>query len=133
MWYLQTDTLCLITVFTVLFAAAAQLTRRFGKGRRLTPFLIVFDLALLAFVSEKLAVFYTVYTCISYGLILLLSRAGRGRKLLFVSFCVLDILPLLYARSDTLGLALPMWVTLIGFAYNMLKAIDGLFYVYYAK
>lgn len=131
MWYLQTDTLCLITVFTVLFAAAARLARR--ANRNLTPFLILFDLALLAFVSEKLALFYTAYACVSYGLILLLSHAKRGRRPLFAVFCVLDILPLLYVRSGALGLALPMWVTLIGFAYNMLKAIDGLFYVYYAE
>ena len=133
MWYLQTDTLLLLAGFTAAFAAASALCRRFRPGWRLMPVLLVFGLGLLLYVSAKLAAFYAVYTAVSYLLVRLLSRAGRGRRALFVVFCLADILPLVYVRSAAFGLALPMWVTLIGFAYNMLKAVDGLFYVYYAK
>lgn len=132
MWYLQTDTLILIAAFTVVIAAAGWLLRKFRPEWNLAPALIIFDLALLLYVSEKLTAFYIAYTCVSYALIWLLLRVKRGRRLLFVAFCVLDILPLFYARSAAFGISLPMWVTLIGFAYNMLKAVDGLFYVYYS-
>lgn len=132
MWYLQIDTLLLIVVFTALIAAAGILCRRFRPAWNLAPALLVFDLALLLYVSARLAVFYAAYACFSYALLWLLSRAKRRRKALFIAFCALDVLPLIYARSAAFGVSLPMWVTLIGFAYNMLKAIDGLFYVYYA-
>lgn len=131
MWYLQTNTLFLIVVFTILIAAAGGLCRKFRPKWNPAPALILFDLALLFYVSEKLTIFYAVYSCFSYALIWLLYHAKQRRKPLFVVFCILDILPLIYARSAVFGLSLPMWVTLIGFAYNMLKAIDGLFYVYY--
>ena len=133
MWYLTTNTLLLMVGFSALYAIAGALCRRFGPGWNLSPFLILFDLALLVYVSEKLAAFYLAYTAFSYLLIRLLRRAERGRGALFAVFCLLDILPLLYVRSAAFGLALPMWVTLIGFAYNMLKAVDGLYYVYFTK
>lgn len=131
MWYLTTDTLGIIAGFTALYALAVAICRTRRADCNFTPFLLLFDLALLFYVSEKLTAFYVLYTIVSYAFIKLLSRAGKGRRALFVIFCLLDIMPLVYVRSAAFGLSLPVWVTLIGFAYNMLKAVDGLFYVYY--
>lgn len=133
MWYLQTDTLLLITGFTVLYALVSAICRRLCSMLNLTPAIIIFDLGLLFYVSEKLALFYIIYSVLSYALIKLLTKAKRWRKALFVIFCLLDIIPLIYVRSAAFGISLPIWVTLIGFAYNMLKAVDGLFYVYYTE
>jgi alginate O-acetyltransferase complex protein AlgI len=132
MWYLQIDTLGLMLGFSILYVLVNSVAlRKFGKN--LLPFLVIFDLFLIAYVSEKLALFYAVYALTSYGLIHLLQNAQRHRRFLFVAFCVVDIVPFLYVRTADFASALPVWVTLIGFSYNMLKALDGLFYVYYSS
>ena len=131
MWYLQIDTLGIIVGITLLYALAGHALRRFRPQWRLTPFLLVLDLGLVAYVSEKLALFYLAYAAFSYLLVWLLRRAKRRRRALFVLFCVLDVLPFFYVRLAGFLPALPIYVTLIGFAYNMLKAVDALFYVYY--
>lgn len=134
MWYLQTDTLAWILGSTLLYAAAAAILHRVSPQRRLTPFLLLFDLGLLAFVSWQLAVFYVGYTLITYAMLRVLKAArGAGlRRGLFVLFCALCALPFFYARFALMLPMLPAVFTLVGFAYNMLKAIDGIFYVYYA-
>ena len=133
MWYLQANTLLVLLCFTALYAAAGAVCRALRPGGNLSPFLLLFDLALLVYVSPKLAVFYVLYAAVSYGLISLLFRVKKLRRALFVLFILLDVLPVFYVRSAAFGIALPQWITLIGFAYNMLKAVDGLYYVYYAK
>lgn len=133
MWYLQPDTLIYLLLATTLYAlGAAALGRAAG---RLTPWLLVLDLGLLLFVSPALAGFYAVYTLASYGLIRLLALA-KGEKLrrsLFVLFCFLCASPFLFVRFAEMCPGFPPILPLIGFAYNMLKAIDGVFYVYYAE
>ena len=134
MWYLQADTLLWILGSTLLYGAAAAILGRFRPGRRLTPFLLLFDLGLLLFVSWHLAAFYAGYTLVTFALLRVL-KAARGaalRRGLFVLFCVLCAVPFLYARFALMLPLLPAVFTLVGFAYNMLKAIDAVFYVYYA-
>ena len=126
MWYLQADTLVWILGSTLLYGLAAAILHRVSPQRRLTPFLLLFDLGLLFFVSWQLALFYMGYTLVTYAMLRILKAAkGQGlRRILFVLFCALCAAPLLPF--------LPAIFTLVGFAYNMLKAIDGVFYVYYA-
>ena len=134
MWYLQTDTLGLLLAFTVLFALGACLLRKLRPAARLTPFLVLAGLALLYVTAPALAAFYVIYTALSWLLTLLLRKTPKGgffRRALFVTFCVLDVLPLFWARLGS-GLGLPVLaVALAGFSYNMLKAVDALYYAYY--
>lgn len=134
MWYLQADTLVWILASTLLYGVLAAVLGRIRPGRRLTPFLLIFDLGLLCFVSPALALFYVCYTLATFGLLRLLKAAkGNGlRRGLFVFFCLLCAAPFLYARFALMLPLLPAVFTLVGFAYNMLKAIDAVFYVYYA-
>ena len=133
MWYLQIDTLGIMLGFSVLFALAGQLLRKWKPEARLMPFLVIFDLALIAYVSEKLAAFYLAYTAGSYLLIWLLRRAERFRRPLFVLFCLIDVAPFFFYRLAPIPDGSLFYITLIGFAYNMLKAVDGLFFVYYTR
>jgi alginate O-acetyltransferase complex protein AlgI len=129
MWYLQLDTLGIMLGFSVLYVLVSTwLIRKYHRS--LGPVLVLFDLLLIAYVSEKLALFYGLYTLTSFGLICLLQRAKGHRRLLLAFFCILDLLPFFYVRGAELVPSLPLWVTLIGFSYNMLKAMDGLFYAY---
>lgn len=131
MWYLQVDTLLLTLGLALLFGLGGRLAARLSPGLRITRFLLVADLVLLAYVSPRLALFYCAYTAGSYLLIRLMHAARRGRKALFVLFCLLDAAPFFYVRAAALVPALPAFAVIAGFSYNMLKAIDGLFFTYY--
>ena len=134
MWYLQADTLVFLLGAALVYALAAAVMRRVSPGRRLTPFLLVFDLGVLCFVSPALAAFYVGYTLVTFAFLRVL-KAVRGpalRRGLFVLLCAACAAPFFYARFALLLPALPAVFTLVGFAYNMLKAIDAVFYVYSA-
>ena len=131
MWYLKVDTLLLMLAAAVGFGAANTLLGRLRPGRTLAPWLLVLDLGLLLYVDWRLMAFYVAYTLFSYLLILAIGRVRRGRKVWFVLFCLMDVAPFFYVRGAAFFPALPLWITLVGFAYNMLKAVDGVFYVYY--
>jgi len=133
MWYLQVDTLLLMLGLALVFALGGILAERFRPKWRVTPWLIIADLLLLVYVSKQLAVFYTAYVLGSYLLVFLLFRVKKCRRGMFVLFCLLDISPFFYVRATAFAPSLPVFVSLIGFSYNMLKAVDALFYVYYAK
>lgn len=131
MWYLKVDTLLLMLAAAVLFAAGSVIYAHYRPGKTLTPWLILLDLGLLIYVDWKLAVFYIAYTFFSYGLVLAIGRLRTGRRVWFVLFCLLDVAPFFYARMSGLVSWLPSLIVLVGFAYNMLKAMDAVFYVYY--
>lgn len=131
MWYLKVDTLLLMLAAAVLFAAGSVIYAHYRPGKMLTPWLILLDLGLLIYVDWKLAVFYIAYTFFSYGLVLAIGRLRTGRKVWFALFCLLDVAPFFYVRMSGLVSWLPSLIVLVGFAYNMLKAMDAVFYVYY--
>ena len=133
MWYLQIDILIRIIVACVLLALTAGLSRMFFKKEYATKLFLIADLLILAYVSWQLCVFYAAYTVLTYLLILWLYRIRRGRKGLFVLFCFLCAAPFFYVRAAGFFPYLPVWVALTGIAFTMLKAIDGLFFVYYAE
>ena len=134
MWYLQADTLVFLLGAALIYALAAAAARRVSPQVRLTPFLLLFDLGVLCFVSPALAAFYIGYTLVTYAFLRILKgvKGPALRRGLFVLFCAACALPFFYARFALLLPALPAVFTLVGFAYNMLKAIDAVFYVYYA-
>lgn len=135
MWYLETDTL-----FKLLIAAGAMIlisgiTRLFFKKDYGPYVLLLADAAVIGFISWQLLVFTAGYALITYILvhILLHIKAGKGKKITFVVFCLLCTLPFFYGRMHEFFPQLPMWITFIGIAYHMLKAIDALYFVYYAE
>lgn len=133
MWYLKTDTLLLMLAAAVVFALGNYLLRRRGSDKRLTPWLLAFDLGLLAYVDWQLALFYALYAVFSWLLVQLMEAIKKGRKFWFVVLCLLDVVPFFYVRLADFFPALPALFVLIGFSYNMLKAVDAVFYVYYTE
>lgn len=133
MWYLKIDTLLLMLAAAAVFAAGSWILQKKAPEKRLTPWLLVLDLGILLYVSWELAVFYVLYTVFSWSLTRLMGKIQTGRKFWFVALCILDLMPFFYARLAGFFPALPALFVLIGFSYNMLKAVDGLFYVYYAE
>ncbi len=130
MWFLQADTLLLLVLLSLAFGAASVLAKeRYGKLLRFLP---VVDLVFLWYVSEKLTVFYAGYVLVTWLFVLFLRRMEQGRKFWFFLLCALCCFPLVYMRfADFLPLP-TAGLTCIGIAYNMLKAIDVLYYEYYS-
>ena len=87
MWFLEADIALRLLGGCLLWAILSMLARKFWSQAKLDRFLVILDLALIAYVSEWLAVFYAVYTVLTYGIAHLAWRGkGKGRKPLFV-FC----------------------------------------------
>ena len=129
MWFLQTDTLLLLCLLCVGFGLSSCVIKNdYPKLLRLLP---LAELAFLLYVSASFTIFYLVYILLTWGFVLILRRITRGRSIIFGLFCAGCILPLVYSRFSE-DLSLPMYgVALIGMAYNMLKAIDVLYYEYF--
>lgn len=129
MWFLQTDTLLLLLALCCGFGlASGVLKAHYPKLLRLLP---LAELAFLVYLSPGFTVFYAGYILLTWGFALILRRVTKCRRLVFGLLIALCILPLVYSRfSDELSL--PMYgIALIGMAYNMLKAIDLLYYEYF--
>lgn len=132
MWFLEADIALRLLGGCLLWAILSMLARKFWSQAKLDRFLVILDLALIAYVSEWLAVFYAVYTVLTYGIAHLAGRGeGKGRKPLFVFCCLLCAVPFFYLRLLDLFPELPLLFALTGLAYNMLKAVDAVYYVYY--
>ena len=138
MWFLQADTALKLFAAGILWTALAALAGRFGAQAKLNRFLVLVDIALIALISPGLAAFYVVYTLATYGLTCLAPAAARrkeaGRRsgqVLFVVLNILCVTPFLYLRASAVWTALPVLLTLVGFSYNMLKAVDGVYFAYY--
>ena len=95
MWYLQADTLVFLLGAALVYALAAAAARRVSPQVRLTPFLLLFDLGVLCFVSPALAAFYIGYTLVTYAFLRILKgvKGPALRRGLFVLFCAACALP----------------------------------------
>ena len=132
MWFLEADIALRLLGGCVLWAAASVLARKYWSQSKLESFLPILALALIAYVSEWLAVFYAVYTVVTFGIAHLAGRGkGAWRQVAFVLCCLLCAVPFFYIRFRELFPELPLLFALTGIAYNMLKAVDAVYYVYY--
>ncbi len=128
MWYLQIDTL-LILLGIALGFGILSCSKHYAKLLRIMP---VVDLAFLCYISWRLAAYYAAYVLITWCFVLFLRYRKAGRKIWFFLLCVGCCVPLIYLRT-AVQLSLPLLaVSFVGLAYNMLKAIDMLYYEYYS-
>lgn len=132
MWFLQADIFLRMLIACVVFALLSWILGRSGWQAKLSPWLVVADLALFWYVSKRLAVFYALYALITWGFIAFLEAyRGRGRKVVFAVLCFGCAVPLLIARFWEAFPQYPALVTMVGISYTMLKAVDGLYFTYY--
>ena len=135
MWFLQVDILLLMLACAVVVSAALRVSDKFGVRSKVQNLIPLVDLGVIAYVSVELAVFYALYTVATYGLVrLALFAKGKAGTLVFGVGSLLCMAPLVYSRLAEDFSALPMGpIVLVGIAYNMLKAIDALYYAHYAE
>ncbi len=130
MWFIQGNMLTKVFLATILFVVGIFVLTKAGKQNYKSGLSILLSVGLLTVFSYQLALFYIGYIIITYLMLLVMQRVSKGRKAFFVIQCVLFLLPFLVWRTVPLPKILEGLV-LIGFSYNMLKAVDALFYVYY--
>ncbi len=126
MWYLQGKTFLIIAVFSLTVALFRRILPR-AAINRLLP---VTELAVLAYLSPRLAALYGIYIAVGLFCTRILFHA-RSRAL-FLLFSVLAAIPFFVSRLDSFGLQAPPWFESVGIAFNMLKVIDAYYYVYYS-
>ena len=133
MWFLEADIALRLLGGCALWAAASALARKYWSQAKLERFLPILDLILIAYVSEWLAVFYAAYTAVTFGIAHLAGKGkGAWRQVVFIGCCLLCAVPFFYIRFRELFPELPLLFALTGIAYNMLKAVDAVYYVYYS-
>ena len=133
MWFLQTDILLKILSVCALACLASYLAAKHGKQALAVRFLALFDLAVICLVDWRLGVFYTAYTLVTWGIVGFIRRVKRFRRPLFVICCLLCTAPFFYSRATGFLSGLPLGFALVGIAYNMLKAVDAVYYCYYTE
>ena len=131
MWFLRADILIRMLVATAACAALFAAARGRAWGRFAPLGLLLVDLALIFYVSRRLAVFYAGYALVTYGFVLALGRIKRRRRAWFALLCIGCTAPFFYTRAAGFFDALPNVLAMVGIAYNMLKAVDALYYTYY--
>lgn len=133
MWYLEADTLFLLLTTAAVMIVISGLTRLLFKKDFAPKVLIFANCAVIGLISWQLLVFSAVYIVISFIMIKHLTHVKKGRKGLFVIYCLICTVPFFYGRLHEFFPQLPMLIVFIGIAYHMLKAVDGLYFVYYTE
>lgn len=131
MWFLDTEIFSRMVVACLLLMVTSLVsTNLFGKNV-MKHLLLPVNILLIGFVSWQLCAFYIVYTLITYGFVKVIKHVKSFRKTMFALLCLMCTLPFFYTRLAGFLDTLPVLFVLVGFSYNMLKAIDALYYTYY--
>ncbi|MCH5185819.1 MAG: hypothetical protein J1F64_06810 [Oscillospiraceae bacterium] len=132
MWYLQPDVLLRLLIACGAMILISGISRLLSKKDLGPKFLIFASIAVIAYVSWQLALFSIGYTIVTFILTRILKRLNKKRRLCFVLFSLLCAVPFFYGRLNRFFPQLPVLISFVGIAYNMLKAIDAMYFVYYA-
>ncbi|MGG1552377.1 MBOAT family O-acyltransferase [Paenibacillus ferrarius] len=113
--------------------AVLMLTRRWANNKRIL--MLIFSLCFLLLFSQKLFVFYAVYTIINYLGFIYLCRTSVWRKTAFIFGIAANVVGVfLGVRFFVMGIFHnPMFdaVIYLGLIYNVLKVIDAYYFAYF--
>lgn len=132
MWYLETDVLLRLLIATGCMLVISGLSRLILKKDIGPKVLILASIAVIAYVSPQLAMFSVGYALITFLLARILKLLKKTRRVFFVLFSLICTIPFFYGRMNDFFPQLPVIITFIGISYHMLKAIDVMYFVYYA-
>ncbi|PZE19256.1 MBOAT family O-acyltransferase [Paenibacillus xerothermodurans] len=128
MWYLNMNAVVAMAGMALVLA----LTRWWPSNKRIL--LLAFNLCFLLLFSERLFVFYLVYSLLNYAAFLFLCRVSSWRKGWFIALIVLNVAGVCSLRFFEMGLfENPLFhaILLLGLVYNVLKVIDALYFAYF--
>ncbi|MEI7025626.1 MBOAT family O-acyltransferase [Paenibacillus sp. y28] len=128
MWYLNMTAMGALAGMIALL----MLTRRWSGNKRLL--VLLFNLGFLLVFSQKLFVFYLIYTLGNYTVYRHLCLTESGRRAKFIAAVFANIAAVVILRlfgMGTLEHALFDVVITLGLIYNLLKVIDAYYFAYY--
>jgi alginate O-acetyltransferase complex protein AlgI len=133
MWYLNVAQILSLFAVTALLYVWTLLPNPWARRLRQAT-LLVFCVVFLYVYSKPLALFYGAYTVANYVWFQAILRAKKGRRALFIASIVFNVAVLFLLRFVDPNLLQASWLTavvLLGLIYNLLKAINTLYYAYY--
>lgn len=133
MWYLEADTLYMLLIATAAMMLISGITRMLFKKDLSPKVLILANIAVIGLISWQLLAFSLAYVIITFIMIKHLTHRKRGRRPLFVIYCLICTIPFFYGRMAEFFPQLPVIIVFVGIAYHMLKAVDALYFVYYTE
>lgn len=133
MWYLEADTLYMLLIATAAMMLISGITRMMFKKDLSPKVLILANIAVIGLISWQLLAFSLAYVIITFIMIKHLTHRKRGRRPLFVIYCLICTIPFFYGRMAEFFPQLPVIIAFVGIAYHMLKAVDALYFVYYTE
>lgn len=133
MWYLEADTLYMLLIATAAMMLISGITRMLLKKDLSPKVLILANMAVIGLISWQLLAFSLAYVIITFIMIKHLTHRKRGRRPLFVIYCLICTIPFFYGRMAEFFPQLPVIIVFVGIAYHMLKAVDALYFVYYTE
>ncbi len=133
MWFLEAKTLSLLLLTSGIMILISGITRLLFRKDLAPKVLVLANIAVIGIISYKLLLISLGYIIITFILIKHLTHRKRGRKPLFVLYCLICTVPFFYGRLGDAVPELPTLIVFIGIAYHMLKAIDALYFVYYTE
>lgn len=133
MWYLEADTLYMLLIATAAMMLISGITRMLFKKDLSPKVLILANMAVIGLISWQLLAFSLAYVIITFIMIKHLTHRKRGRRPLFVIYCLICTIPFFYGRMAEFFPQLPVIIVFVGIAYHMLKAVDALYFVYYTE
>jgi alginate O-acetyltransferase complex protein AlgI len=129
MFYLNMNAMVAMAGMVVVL----MLTRKWPQNKRILT--LLFSLGFLLVFSQKLFLFYVVYTLLNYAGFVYLCRALIWRKAAFILLIALNVVAVfLGARFFIMGIFHnPLFDSIIylGLIYNVLKVIDAYFFAYF--
>ena len=132
MWFLEIDKLLIISAFALLMAFLRVLNQKLKNKIPVNYILLAIAILVMAYVDKRLAIFYVVYTLVTYIMSFLLFKAKKARKALFLTACLLATLPFFLGRISNLQIFDQSGFVIVGIAYSIFKVIDAYYHVYYS-
>ena len=88
MWFLEVDIAVRLLAATLLWSLGSFIARKYWSQAKFDRFLVILDLALIAYVSEWLAVFYLGYTLVTWVIVNAVDKFKRAKSFFFVLCCL---------------------------------------------
>lgn len=133
MWYLEADTLFLLLITSGIMILISGFSRILFRKDFAPKALILANIAVIGTISYELLLIMILYIIITFVMIKHLTHRKRFRKFLFVLYCLLCTVPFFCGRIHEFVPQLPVLISIIGISYQMLKAVDALYFVYYTE
>lgn len=132
MWFLEIDKLFIIGALALFIGVLRLCNAYFGAKIPVDYILPVAEIGVIFYVSKRLAIFYFIYIITTYVLAVVLHKAIRYKKALFVIFCSLSSIPFFANRLIDFGIELDSIFIIIGISYSIFKVIDIYYHIFYS-